>query len=171
MKISLSEPQPHPHLEEFGAFLKEFNNETERGAALAAAAMLDDLLLRTLEGFLIENEGAKALLHGANPLLGTFAAKIAATAALGLISEDERRECSLIRKIRNEFAHKVRMSFQDKDIVKLCDKLRLSVNAHGREALDSRKIFTMSAVGVILYLTNRPKYACQAKLGLREWPY
>jgi DNA-binding MltR family transcriptional regulator len=100
--------QTHPHLSEFLAFLKELNKETERGAALAAAAMIDDLLGRALQAFLIENKGAQALLSGFNAPLGTFSSKIAAAYALGVISEREYRECELIRKIRNEFALKYR---------------------------------------------------------------
>ncbi len=35
----------HPHLVGFIDFLEDFNKETERGAALAAAAMLDERVL------------------------------------------------------------------------------------------------------------------------------
>jgi DNA-binding MltR family transcriptional regulator len=45
--------------------------------------------------------------------LGTFAARIAAAYSMGLISDLEYKDCELIRKIRNEFAHKVHMSFKD----------------------------------------------------------
>jgi hypothetical protein len=37
----------HPHLREFLAFLEELNRESERGAVLVAATMIDELLRRS----------------------------------------------------------------------------------------------------------------------------
>src|SRR5260370_36908559 len=74
--------ETHPHLKEFAAFLDDFNKETERGAALAAAAFLDDLLQRTLAAFLLNTETAFNLLVGFNAPLGTLSARIAAAHAM-----------------------------------------------------------------------------------------
>src|ERR1700730_6663198 len=98
--------ETHPHLKGFVAFLDDFNKETERGAALAAAAFLDALLERVLAAFLIPNNSGINLTNGFNAPLGTFSARIAACHAMGLISEREFKEYELIRKVRNEFAHK-----------------------------------------------------------------
>lgn len=163
--------ESHPHLAEFSAFLADFNRETERGAALAAAAMIDSLLERILAAFLISNAGLKSLLEGVNAPLGTFAAKIGLAAAVGGISEPERAECNLIRKIRNEFAHQVRVSFDDPDIVKLCAKLTFSAKPYGDVVVGNRGQFTSAAVCLILNLTNRPHYAAQRRLKAQEWPY
>jgi hypothetical protein len=96
-----------PHLKEFAAFLAEFNKETERGVALTAAAFLGDLLQNVIESFLIANKNGKSLTDGFNAPLGTLSARIAGCHAMGLISPEEFRECEAIRKIRNEFAHKM----------------------------------------------------------------
>ncbi|MGU0812084.1 transcriptional regulator [Pseudomonas aeruginosa] len=93
----------HPHLVGFIDFLEDFNKETERGAALAAAAMLDEQLGRIIESFLIPNKGSKAMLDGFNAPVGTLSARISASFALGLLSDVEYKECELIRKVRNEF--------------------------------------------------------------------
>lgn len=163
--------ESHPHLADFKAFLDDFNRETERGAALAAAAMIDSLLERILLAFLIENAGLKSLVEGVNAPLGTLAAKIGLAAAVGAISEQERSECNLIRKIRNEFAHQVRVSFEQPDIVKLCARLTYSVKPYGGVVVGTRGQFTSAAVGLILNLTNRPHYARQRRLSAQEWPY
>jgi hypothetical protein len=163
--------ESHPHLAEFSAFLGDFNRETERGAALAAAAMIDSLLESILSAFLIKNAGLKSLLEGVNAPLGTFAAKIGLAAAVGAISERERAECNLIRKIRNEFAHRVRVSFEHPDIVKLCTKLTYSAKPYGDVVVGTRGQFTTAADGLILNLTNRPHYAEQRRLSAQEWPY
>jgi hypothetical protein len=51
----------------------DFNVETDRGAALAATAMIDDLLGKALKAFMMENAGADAILNGLNAPLGFVA--------------------------------------------------------------------------------------------------
>lgn len=171
----MSEPHPllmtHPHLRSFMEFLEDFNRETERGAALAAAAMVDDQLGRTIEAFLIPNKGSSALLEGFNAPLGTFSARIAAAFALGLISEQEYRECDLIRKVRNEFAHQIKVSFKTEKIVSLCAQLKMAARDYDDVNVDTRGKFTTAAVCLILNLTNRPHYVAQERLKPQEWKY
>jgi mannitol operon repressor len=163
--------ETHPHLKEFMEFLAEFNKETERGAALAAAAMIDDQLARTIEAFLVPNKGSKALLDGFNAPLGSFSARIAAGFGLGLLSEAEYRECEIIRKVRNEFAHQIKVSFKTEKIVSLCAQLQLSAKDYGDVHVDTRGQLTTSATALILHLTNRPAYVEQRRLQFGCWPY
>ena len=88
--------ETHPDLKTFIEFLDDFNKETERGAALSSMAYIDHLLERTLAAFLIPNDSGAALTTGFNAPLGTFSARIAACHAMGLISEDETKECNLL---------------------------------------------------------------------------
>src|SRR5258708_6260118 len=111
-KRLLTLEETHPHLKDFGEFLDEFNKETERGAALAAAAFIDDLLQHILLAFLVDKSSAEILLSGFGAPLSSFSARIAAVRALGLLTEIECQECELMRKVRNEFAHQVKMSFE-----------------------------------------------------------
>ncbi|WP_082387889.1 transcriptional regulator [Achromobacter xylosoxidans] len=159
----------HPHLREFAAFLEDFGRETERGAALAAAAMLDDLLGRVLGSFMIRNKGGRDLLEGFNAPLGSFSARIAASFACGLISEAEYKECELIRKIRNEFAHQISVSFKSQKIAGLCGSLKYSAQSYGSVHVDERGQFTTAAVALILNLTNRPHYVGQKRLQVTNW--
>lgn len=161
----------HPHLGGFFDFLEDFNKETERGAALAAAAMVDDQLAKTIEAFLIPNKGSTALLEGFNAPLGTFAARIAAAFALGLINEREYRECELIRKVRNEFAHQIKVSFETEKIVRLCAQLQMAATDYAEVKVGTRGKFTTAAVALILNLTNRPHYVGREQLKPREWKY
>ncbi|EPD42364.1 MULTISPECIES: hypothetical protein [Delftia] len=161
--------ETHPHLSGFMDFLADFNKETERGTALAAAAMLDEQLGRIIEAFLIPNKGSKALLDGFNAPLGTFSARIASSFALGLLSEVEYRECDLIRKVRNEFAHQIKVSFTSEKVVSLCAQLQLSAKSYGDVHVDTRGQFTTAAVALILNLTNRPHYVGQRRLQAANW--
>ncbi|WP_417480159.1 transcriptional regulator [Maricaulis maris] len=163
--------ETHPHLKDFLEFLDDFNKETDRGAALAAAAMVDDLLSRTIEAFLIPNKGSKALLSGFNAPLSSFSARIAGAYAMGLISEQEHREASLIRKVRNEFAHEVKVSFATKKIIGLCRELAMAAKSYDDVKVDTRGQFTTAAVALILNLTNRPHYAKCEGLMPRVWQY
>jgi DNA-binding MltR family transcriptional regulator len=167
--IPRSHSETHPHLNGFMGFLADFNKETERGTALAAAAMLDEQLGRIIESFLIPNKGSKALLDGFNAPLGTFSARIASSFALGLLSEIEYRECELIRKVRNEFAHQIKVSFKSEKVVSLCSQLQLSAKSYDKVHVDTRGQFTSAAVALILNLTNRPHYVGQRRLQAGNW--
>lgn len=159
----------NPHLAGFTDFLEDFNQETDRGAALAAAAMIDDQLGKTIEAFLIPNKGGKALLDGFNAPLGSFAARIAAAFGMGLISEREYRECELIRKVRNEFAHQIKVSFGTEKVVSLCAQLTMAAKPYADVTVGTRGQFTTAAVSLILNLTNRPHYVGQRRLRAVEW--
>ena len=161
--------ETHPHLRDFMNFLADFNKETERGTALAAAAMLDEQLARIIESFLIPNKGSKSLIDGFNAPLGTFSARIASSFALGLLSEVEYKECELIRKVRNEFAHQIKVSFKSQKIASLCALLQLSAKSYGDVHVDTRGRFTTAAIALILNLTNRPHYVEQKRLQVENW--
>jgi mannitol operon repressor len=139
---------------------------------LTAVAMLDDLLGRVLQSFLIDNEGTKALMEGPFAPIGTLAAKAAAAYAMGLISADEKREIDTLRKIRNVFAHEVHVSFSSEKVAKLCVKLMFCAEATGNIAVDSsRGQFSTSSAFMILSLTNRPHYVRERRLTYQKWKY
>ena len=115
----------HPNLKEFLPFLQIHNAESPRGAVLVSASFIESQLHNVLAAFLIENKASDQILDGFNAPAGTFSAKIAFNAALGLISEKERRECDLIRRIRNKFAHSVHASFDDDAIANICFELNM----------------------------------------------
>jgi DNA-binding MltR family transcriptional regulator len=108
----------------YSEFLKEFQKESDRGAALVGAALLDDKLASTLLSFFKKTKESRELLDVNSPL-GSFNARIKVTYCIGLINEFEYREMETIRKIRNEFAHQLHgISFQTPKITALCKNLR-----------------------------------------------
>lgn len=90
---------------------------------------------------------------------------------MGLISDCEYRECELIRKVRNEFAHQIKVSFETERIANLCAQLRMAAQPYGDIEVDARGKFTTAAVALIMTLTNRPHYVGQERLKSRDWPY
>ena len=79
----------HPEILQLGAFLNNFNQESDRGAALSAAAVLEDRLEEIIKAFLIDGKSSLKLLDGFNAPIGTFSSKILLAHALGLLQDDE----------------------------------------------------------------------------------
>jgi mannitol operon repressor len=160
-------------LKDFNAFLHEFQGETDRGAALVGAALIDLRLKETLRAFMVSKNAASELLEGPQAPLGTFSSRIAATYALGLIDAHERHECSIVRKIRNEFAHRTHgTAFSDPDIAKHC--LALKSNLPGdRESLlyNHRFMYINAVILVSLHLTYRSDWVGQEQRKTRSWPH
>lgn len=99
---------------DFQEFLDEANREnasgSERGVVLVCAALLDDLLLRMLQEFLIEDTVEfKRLIADVNAPISGFSNRAKLSFLLGLISKGEFDTCTKISKIRNSFAHKTRL--------------------------------------------------------------
>ena len=160
-----------PHLERFKAFAIEMTKETPRGMAMASAAFIDEMLGEILAAFMVDNKGAAALLDGVNAPLGTFAARAAAANAMGLISDAEHRECDLVRKVRNEFAHQVLISFEDEKLMKLCAKLTYAAKPYGDVTVSTHGQFASAATALIMNLVNRAHYVKQKRLVAGSWPY
>ena len=77
--------------------------KSDRACAVLGFATLDALVERVLRAWLHPNI-PEELFEGSGAL-STSIAKIDMAYSLGLISENERRDLHLLRKIRNEFAH------------------------------------------------------------------
>lgn len=161
----------HPNLREFMPFLDVLNSESPRGGVLVATSFIESLLHKVIEAFLIEGKPAEQLVKGFNAPIGSLSAKIAMAAALGLITERERRECDLIRRVRNKFAHNVHPTFDDDDVKDICQELTFRAMPYGDVKVGARGSFTSAAVALVLNLTNRPHYVAKARLKPVDWPY
>lgn len=124
-----SEPEPHidnealeeflnehPELREQYEILSHISKESHRGMALIAAAELDRLLLELFKAFLRPGQGQIALLKDSNALLNTFSGKISTAHALNLISDQEFKDLNIIRRVRNDFAHVMNVSFDHQTV-------------------------------------------------------
>ena len=84
-----------PEVKELAEFTREFNSETDRGAALTAATYLDERLNEILNEYLADVDATKELLSGFNAPLSTFSARTKACYSLGLIQENEYSELNI----------------------------------------------------------------------------
>ena len=164
-------PLDQPHLRQFRDFLNELNSESERGEVLVAATVLDDQLRKAITARLIDQPDVSALVEGFNAPLGTFSARILAAFALGILSEREYRECSTIRKVRNQFAHSLGVTFETQSVADLCRNLTYSVKEAEASSVHARGQFSSAAVALILNLVNRAYYVARDRLKHQQWPY
>lgn len=161
---------PPQHLAGFDTFIREMNKElntaTGRGLVMVACSYIDELLLKILKSFMIQGESAAQLLDGFNAPLGTLSTRAAAAHALGLINDAEHREITILRRVRNRFAHKVNVSFDDQDIDNLTSHLTMVIpdcHPQGR--------YSSSSAALILGLTNRAAYVSRKRRSYEGWPY
>lgn len=132
--------------EEVLEFRLHLDKETDRGCALMAAAFLDELLKELLQNTLVDDpESFKDLFSGTGGL-ATFSSRIELSYLLGLIPPSLRRDLHLIRKIRNDFAHSMKIiDFNHPPIASRCRELHYNVF---KDQLPPRKAFNRVAFGV-----------------------
>src|SRR3974377_107605 len=89
--------------------LKEVDKQSDRGAAIIACAIVDELLTRALQKPLILTSEVKDKLFSneRNGPLATFSNKIDLGFATGLLNSKVRSDLRNIRRVRNRFAHRL----------------------------------------------------------------
>ncbi|MDF2797275.1 MAG: transcriptional regulator [Devosia sp.] len=159
--------------DQFDKYSAEFMEETERGIALLAISMLDLVLTELIRNFLADVPSSGKLLDGFNAPLGTFASRVEAAHAFGLISDEEASDIHLMRKIRNEFAHSFGISFSDPAVKSRVDALQFSKAPHRRgddETSDgsvARNRFSHVAILLNIRLISRAKLI--TRLTVQHW--
>ena len=101
----------------------EFDAESDRAAALVAAALLDQNLEDLLRAFMVDDQRETGYILGTN--LQSLGSRVRACYCLGLISLGEAHDLRVVKEIRNHFAHNLHVSFQDAKVQSNCQKLRM----------------------------------------------
>lgn len=88
------------------AYLASLNNESDRGAIILAATLIDDALIEALSKLLsgINSDEADRLFGYRGPL-GTFSSRIILAQGLGIYSRRVRKQIEIIKEMRNIAAH------------------------------------------------------------------
>ena len=160
-----------PEIQSLFQFEHEFHKESDRGSALVAASMLDERLHEIIGSFLVDEPASHDLLVGFNAPLGSFAARASAAHALGLIEENEYREITLIRKIRNEFSHAWQpLSFESGRVADLCRQLPWFGPAEHEAGATLRARFDAAVAVLLLDLLWRARLVSRERCELKAWP-
>ena len=107
-------------------FHKLFNEDekNDRAIAIVGVTFLDTLLEHILWSFLVDDDKEVEKLLRPDQSLGTFSGRIRMVYCLGLIYKPVRDDLDNVRKIRNRFAHKLDISFEDQQIKAWCQNLK-----------------------------------------------
>ena len=105
------------------------SKESDRGAVLVAAALLDFGLEAALKKKLVLSvESKDPLFNNGNSPFSTFSSKIELSFRLGLITEQTKQMLNIFRKLRNDFAHSVDICTFSEERVK--DRLMAAFDKH-----------------------------------------
>src|SRR5579862_9203508 len=107
--------------DELAGAMRELEEQTDRGAAIIATALIDHHLTVAIEARLEAlNSKLRNSLLGSRGALATLQSKLDMGMALGLYTMDAHRQLDTIRKIRNRFAHTpIPLTFQDATLKRL----------------------------------------------------
>ncbi|MFC3098277.1 hypothetical protein [Alteraurantiacibacter palmitatis] len=156
--------EARPDLAEFLHYLDALNAESARGAVLIAGTFIEKLLHEAIDAFLIGGKSKKKLLEESNAPIGDFYSKILLSQALGLISDLEAAECTIVRKIRNRFAHDIRVNFTDDSIINLCKNMKMSPIPNFVGSDSAFLIFSTATHTLAVRLLNRAKRVSEVSL-------
>lgn len=104
--------------------MEELKQQTDRGAGIIAAAILEEMLEVVLLARLGHlNRKHYEAIFAPEGALGSFSKKIEIGFALGIYSEEGCRNLHTIREIRNKFAHRIEaLVFDHPDIAAVVDR-------------------------------------------------
>jgi DNA-binding MltR family transcriptional regulator len=121
---------------------------------LLATSLIDEFLKFVLISGFRADAASKRLMEtvfSGNGPLATFSAKISVCSALGLVGgQDVRHDLTLLRKIRNDFAH----AYTERKLSDFaqCASLRIAASLDIQDADSMRKKFKYSCAGIIPHL-------------------
>jgi hypothetical protein len=117
---ALTNAEPTP--EHFAEFLKQVRSEhNDRGAAILSAANTENSLRYALSRRLIVAEENHENMFGMDGPMATFNLKIRMAKALKILGSETETNLTLIRTIRNSFAHStIPITFKTSAIIELC---------------------------------------------------
>jgi hypothetical protein len=147
-------------------FMQLLSRQTEAGAALVTAGLVEDWLEKLLltAGRRLSNKTAKGIFMGLGPL-SSFSAKIEIAYMFELIDKGVRDDPRIVKTIRNRFAHTTRfVHFESEHIAKECRKL-----SNWKDGANSQGIFQDRALECINGLRSRMDILMYAK-ALKDEP-
>lgn len=125
-----------------------FHGESDRGAAVLAGGFVENYLAIFLRAYTVDAKVTSEIFDAMGPL-SSFSQRTAVARAFGFMSKGQYEDLTLIRKIRNHFAHHpLDTSFATPEVQSLCLKLsQLSVadeSSPRNEAEHNRRAFLFS---------------------------
>jgi hypothetical protein len=143
--------------EQMQAVVDEIAKQTDRGAAMIAASVIDGILEHLIIARFVElsSNRKRALFGQSNGPLSTLSSKIELGFALGLFNEERRQSLHLIREVRNAFAHRMDpISFEDPGISVIVEtRVTPKVKAYSTMSSRTKFLFTVNVLVPFLAFT------------------
>jgi DNA-binding MltR family transcriptional regulator len=153
-------------------FHNQFNYEdNDRAIVIVGLAFIEDLLLNILESFFPNNSKTVEKLIGFTGALGTVNSKINMIYSLGFIDKVIKQDLEKVVQIRNKFAHKTNMSFEDVSVEKLCKELKWHETAmmwKTPEIATAKQIFKVNINTLVSHLRGTASIAKGEKRKLKN---
>jgi hypothetical protein len=133
-------------------------NETDRGAAIMAGALVENALTLAVQARLASPDptSVASWFEGANAPFATFSAKIKLGRALAIYGEHMESRLNLIKDIRNAFAHASRpLDFSHQALGAPCQKL---VPGKHKEKLPRAQFAAACMVMATMLINNAMKH-------------
>ncbi|WP_291131178.1 MltR family transcriptional regulator [Flavobacterium sp. UBA7682] len=146
----------HKALLEFSS-LFDYSEPNERSIAIVGATYLEMILDHILLAFFPEDDKEVLRLLDYNGPLGNFSNKISMCYCLGLIDKTIRDDLTLVRKIRNKFAHEMVIRFTDEPMQSWCRDLKwhkISLTPFPPKDATSRDLFQVGVHQLISHLNG-----------------
>ena len=99
---------------------QELSSESPRASVLVGAAWLEEHLFEYIRSVMPDDEKIKQVFISPTH---SFWRRIDVAHKLGIIGDNEKETLHIVRNIRNKFAHRTSVSFDDEDVAKLIDQL------------------------------------------------
>ena len=145
---------------DFQGFLNEFQEETDRAAAVLGVAYLSESLRQLIATTLVDDDKLlNDLLKHGTPL-GSLSSRTQAAYSMGLISDDEYDDLNKIGEIRNRFAHDLQgLRFSDNWANDKCSMLNRPREMSKLAPLtpDARNLFNVTIAMLHTQMLNRIK--------------
>lgn len=149
--------------EQIKATFSEFQDESDRAAAILSVSLLDVQLEEILTAFGADESSMAEVLRPDQPV-GSLGARRRICLALGLISPKEASELRILSKIRNEFAHKLHgLDFNADPISGWVESLEVPRRFFPHLKFNKRPRFMTSVAFMNLLLAGRLQAARTAK--------
>ena len=141
------------------ARLFDYGEPNDRAIAIVGAAFLDRLLAEMLANYFVDDDKESGKLLAADGPLGQFGTRTTACYCLGLIGKTVKADLRLVAKVRNRFAHEIRIDFSDPRIKGWCEALawhRYAMGSMGQPPADAttRDLFQVGVNQLVTYLNG-----------------
>lgn len=150
-----------PDQQNWQGLVAEFQHTSDRAVVILGSTYLENHLGHLLRCFFVDHPQNSSMLLEAEKPLGCLGPLICTAYALGLISQNEFHDLSLIVKIRNLFLNQLNDTiFTDDDIRQTCSRLKIPREVlHPEETPTPRRLFVFATALLVGQLSLRAEQA------------